>query len=138
MQIKIDFKSIIILFLLGFCIFFFSMWYLKGTGYKKDYKKLELEFQNLQKTRDSLEKVNTNLKNNFNKIQSDVNIRNKEIKKIEMELDKTKKDLSISNDEVLKNKKYIEETKIKIEKLKKNPIKREDDDLIKSLKEKLK
>jgi chromosome segregation ATPase len=114
------------------------MWYLKGTGYKKDYKKLELEFQNLQKTRDSLEKVNTNLKNNFNKIQSDVNIRNKEIKKIEMELDKTKKDLSISNDEVLKNKKYIEETKIKIEKLKKNPIKREDDDLIKSLKEKLK
>ncbi len=138
MQIKIDFKSILILFLLGFCIFFFSMWYLKGTGYKKDYKKLELEFQNLQKTKDSLEKVNTNLKNNFNKIQSDINIRNKEIKKIEMELDKTKKDLSISNDEVLKNKKYIEETKKKIEKLKKSPIKREDDDLIKSLKEKLK
>lgn len=138
MQIKLDFKSILILFLLGFCIFFFSMWYLKGTGYKKDYKILEQKFENIQKTRDSLENVNIKLKLDFNRIQKNVNDRDKEIYKIEVELKRIKIDLEKSNTELNQNKKDLEETKKKIQKLKKDPIKREEDDLIKSLKEKLK
>ena len=61
MNLKLDLKSILILFLLGFCLFFFSMWYLKGTGYKKEYKQLEQKFEKLQQTRDSLDKVNLKL-----------------------------------------------------------------------------
>lgn len=138
MKLQLDLKSILILFLLGICIIFFSLWFLKGSGYKKEYKKLELEFKRLQETRDSLEKVNFNLKKDFEKIQADINIRDKRIKEVEEELEKTKKDLTKANGELSKNKKDLEETRRKIEKLKKEPIKREDQDLINSLKEKLK
>lgn len=138
MKLQLDLKSILILFLLGICIIFFSLWFLKGSGYKKEYKKLELEFQRLQETRDSLEKVNINLKKDFEKIQTDINIRDKKIKDVEKELEKTKKDLVNTNTQLSNNKKDLEETRKKIEKLKKEPIKREDQDLINSLKEKLK
>jgi chromosome segregation ATPase len=138
MKIQLDFKSILILFLLGFCIFFFSMWYLKSTGYKKEYKILEQKFQQIQQTRDSLVKENIKLKLDFDKIQKNIDSRNREISKIESELKKVKSDLSKSNSELNQNKKDLEETKKKINELKKNPIKRNDDNLIKSLKEKLK
>jgi chromosome segregation ATPase len=138
MKIQLDFKSILILVFLGISILFFSMWFLKGTGYKKEFKKLELEFQKLQKTRDSLEAVNIKLKIDFEKIQQKIDERNLEIKKVEYELVKVKKDLNSSNNQLQKNKKDLEETRKKIEKLKKDPIKREGEDLINSLKEKLK
>ena len=138
MKIQLDFKSILILVFLGISILFFSMWFLKGTGYKKEFKKLELEFQKLQKTRDSLEAVNIKLKIDFEKIQQKIDERNLEIKKVEYELVKVKKDLNSSNNKLKKNKKDLEETRKKIEKLKKDPIKREGEDLINSLKEKLK
>lgn len=138
MKIQLDIKSILILVFLGISILFFSMWFLKGTGYKKEFKKLELEYQKLQKTRDSLETINIKLKSDFKKIQNKIDERNTEIRKIESELNKVKKELISANTELQKNKKDLDETKKKIEKLKKDPIKREDDLLIKSLKEKLK
>jgi len=138
MKIQLDFKSILILVFLGISILFFSMWFLKGTGYKKEFKKLELEFQKLQKTRDSLEAVNIKLKIDFEKIQQKIDERNLEIKKVEYELVKVKKDLKSSNNQLQKNKKDLDETRKKLEKLKKDPIKREGEDLINSLKEKLK
>ena len=53
MNFKINLQTIIMFILLGFSILFFSMWFLKGTGYKKEYKKLEQEFQKIQKIRES-------------------------------------------------------------------------------------
>ncbi len=113
MKIQLDFKSILILVFLGISILFFSMWFLKGTGYKKEFKKLELEFQKLQKTRDSLEAVNIKLKIDFEKIQQKIDERNLEIKKVEYELVKVKKDLNSSNNQLQKNKKDLEETRKK-------------------------
>lgn len=138
MNLKLDLKSIVILFLMSFGILFFSLWYLKGSGYKKEYKILEEKFEKLQHTRDSLLLVNLKLKSDFDKIQKDIEDRDLKISKIENDLKKVKNDLNSANIELIQNKKDLEETKKKIDKLKKNPIKREDDDLIKSLKEKLK
>jgi chromosome segregation ATPase len=135
---KIDIKSIFILILLGFSIFFFSMWFLKGTGYKKEYKKLEKEFEKVQKSRDSLNLLNIRLKSDFVEIGKKIRERDSLIKIVEAELKKKKEELKSSKDEVSIWKNQHSQTKKKIEELKKNPIKREDDELIKSLKEKLK
>ena len=60
------------------------------------------------------------------------------IEKNEKELLKTKFELKEAKKEVSKLQSDYQQTKNKIEKLKNDPIKREDDDLIKSLIEKLK
>jgi len=138
MQIKLDAKSIIILLLAVFSILFFSLWFLKGTGYKKEYKKLEQEFDRLQKSRDSLKTINIKLKKDFDIIEIEVKKRDSLIKIVEKELIKTKQELKEAKKEVAKWQFDFNKTKKKIEDLKKNPIKREDEDLIQSLSEKLK
>jgi len=133
-----DIKTIFILVLLGFCFFFFSLWYLKGTGYKKEYKRLEIKFNDLQKSRDSLKSINKKLESDYNKLESQVKLREFYISKLESDIEKTKSELKSAKSEVSRFKLDWIATKKKIENLKKNPIKREDDQLIKSLKEKLK
>ena len=82
MKVRLDLKSIVIISLAVVCLLFFSLWFLKGTGSKKELNK--------------------------------------------------------ANSELSRNKKDLDETKKKIEDLKKSPIKREGEDLLNSLKEKLK
>lgn len=134
---KLDIKTLLILFLSFFCIFFFSIWYLKVSD-TKEYKILEQKFEKIQKTRDSLVMINLKLKSDFDKIQKEIDKRDNQIAKNELEILNLKKDLKEAKSDLSNNKRDLEETKKKIENLKKNPIKREDDDLIKSLKEKLK
>lgn len=138
MQVRLDLKSIVIISLAVVCVLFFSLWFLKGTGYKKEFKLLEQQYKNLQHTRDSLEKVNLKLKSDFDETQKIINQRNVKIKEIENELSKSKVQLNKANSELNRNKKDLEDTKKKIESLKKEPIKREGEDLLNSLKEKLK
>jgi hypothetical protein len=135
---KLDIKTLLILFLSFFCIFFFSIWYLKGSDTKKEYKILEQKFEKIQKTRDSLVMINLKLKSDFDKMQKEIDKRDNQIAKNELEILNLKKDLKEAKSDLSNKKRDLEETKKKIENLKKNPIKREDDDLIKSLKEKLK
>lgn len=138
MNFKLSIQNIIMLFLVGFCIFFFSMWFLKGTGYKKDYKKLEQEFQRIQKIRDSLQDVNIILKKDFDKREIEIKKRDSLIRVVEKELIKTKSELKEAKKDVARWQSDYQNTKKKIEQLKKDPIKREDEDLLKSLSEKLK
>ena len=133
----LDLKSMIILFFAIISILFFSLWFLKGTGYKKEFKLLEKNFIKLQKTRDSIAKVNSVLKINFNKTQELILSREKKILLVEEELKKSKIELIKSNDELKKNELTWEENKRGIQNLKKNPIKREGQELINSLQEKL-
>ena len=133
----LDLKSMIILFFAIISILFFSLWFLKGTGYKKEFKLLEKNFIKLQKTRDSIAKVNSVLKINFNKTQELILSRDKKILLVEEELKKSKIELIKSNDELKKNELTWEENKRGIQNLKKNPIKREGQELINSLQEKL-
>ena len=133
----LDLKSMIILFFAIISILFFSLWFLKGTGYKKEFKLLEKNFIKLQKTRDSIAKVISVLKINFNKTQELILSRDKKILLVEEELKKSKIELIKSNDELKKNELTWEENKRGIQNLKKNPIKREGQELINSLQEKL-
>lgn len=139
MSVKIDLKTGIILLLLVFCVLFFSMWYLKSDGIqsKKEIKRLELEFNKIQKTRDSLNLVNTELKGDFAKLQKKIDLTEKSIKLLEYQLDLSQREVQSSKLEVIDMKRDLEKTKKKIEELKKNPIKREDENLIESLKQKL-
>ena len=77
------------------------------------------------------------IKIDFNKKQAEIDNRDIKIKQIESELAKTKQDLTAAKDKVKEMKRDLDETKKKIEDLQKNPIKREGDDLINSLKEKI-
>jgi chromosome segregation ATPase len=133
-----DVKTIFILVLLGFCLFFFSLWYFKGTGYKKEYKRLEIEFKKLQNNRDSLYLINNKLEKEYNSLEKKIKLREIYISKLESDIEKTKLELRSAKSEVSRFKSEWVLTKKRIEDLKKNPIKREDDQLIKSLKEKLK
>lgn len=138
MNFKLSIQNIVTGLLLVFCILFFSMWFLKGTGYKKEYKKLEQEFERIQKVRDSLKLVNIKLKSDFDKREIEIKKRDSLIRIVEKELAKTKSELKLAKKDVSKWQSDYQQTKKKIENLKKDPIKREDEDLIESLSEKLK
>jgi chromosome segregation ATPase len=135
---KLDNKSILILILLGISIVFGYLWFFKASDVKDQLKDLERANKNIQLERDSLRNENKILVVKFNDIQKDIDERDSRIKEIEYKLSKTKSDLVIANDKANRNQKELEITRNKIKELKKNPIKRGDDDLIKSLKEKLK
>lgn len=135
---RLDVKWIAILVLTGACILFFGMWYFKGSDTKDRIKQLEAENLRIEKVRDSLYIANKNLSIEFDKVQKSINDRDAKIKEIEEKLLKSKKDLEIANAKVNGYKKDLAETKKKIDELKKEPIKRNDEDLINSLKEKLK
>lgn len=133
----LDLKSMIILFFVIISVLFFSLWYLKGTGYKKEFKLLEKNFVKLQKTRDSLTRVNKALETNFDKTQKLILIRDKKILQVEEELGRSKIELIKAGDELKRNERSREQNKRSIQNLKNNPLKREDQELINSLKEKL-
>lgn len=133
----LDLKSMIILFFVIISVLFFSLWYLKGTGYKKEFKLLEKNFVKLQKTRDSLTKVNKSLERNFDRTQKLILIRDKKILQVEEELGRSKIELLKASDELKRNERSREQNKREIQNLKNNPLKREDQELINSLKEKL-
>lgn len=135
---NLDVKSISILVLTGACILFFGMWYFKGSDTKYRLKQLESENLRIEKLRDSLDIANKNLSIEFDKLQKSINDRDDKIKEIEENLLKSKKELEIANAKLNGYKKDLIETKNKIDELKKEPIKRNDEDLINSLKEKLK
>lgn len=133
----LDLKSMIILFFVIISVLFFSLWYLKGTGYKKEFKLLEKNFVKLQKTRDSLTKVNKSLEGNFDRTQKLILIRDKKILQVEEELGRSKIELLKASDELKRNERSREQNKREIQNLKNRPLKREDQELINSLKEKL-
>lgn len=133
----LDLKSMIILFFVIISVLFFSLWYLKGTGYKKEFKLLEKNFVKLQKTRDSLTKVNKSLERNFDRTQKLILIRDKKILQVEEELGRSKIELLKASDELKRNERSREQNKREIQNLKNRPLKREDQELINSLKEKL-
>lgn len=135
---KLDVKWIAILILTGACILFFGMWYFKGSDTKDRLKQLEAENLRIENIRDSLDIANKNLSIEFDKAQKSINDRDVKIKEIEEKLLKSKKDLEVANAKVNSYKKDLAETKKKIDELKKEPIKRNDEDLINSFKEKLK
>ena len=103
-----------------------------------DYNNIEKINRNLQSSRDSLIMVNRKLDNNFNSIQDSINKRDIIILKLNNDLASAQNDLDNSMKELNRLKSQSRDTEKKIDNLVKNPIIRSDEDLIKSLKNKLK
>jgi chromosome segregation ATPase len=136
---NLNVKSIAIAVIIGLSLAFFSSWYFGGNNdYKTKIKSLESDESKMQLERDSLYKVNNTLKIGFNSLQDSVNNYQIKINSTESELKQTKIDLSDANKKVTLNQQQLDATDKKIDFLSKNPIKREDDVLLNSLKEKLK
>lgn len=113
---------------------------LRSCGGVKDdkYSKLENENLKLQKFRYSLLVENTNLKNTFQVMQDGIDKRHDSIISILSDLKKIEFDLKKQKDRISQLEQEKKDVERRINDLMKNPIKRDDDDLIKSLKNKLK
>lgn len=135
---KLDAHSILTLALLVLCILFGTMWYFSdGTDYKNKLKEADKKISLIEKSRDSLKLVNKDLEKKYFNLDKTIKERDKKIKQVEAELAQSKKELAVALLDLEKKKKEYDDSKKRIKKLRENPIIREDDDLINSLKEKL-
>lgn len=136
---KIDFKNILIISLLGLVLFFGYSWFFGDkSDYKEKVKQLEAEYKALEKEKnlvdsqiikikekyDSLDVIDKKLQNDISKLESD-------IKKAELEAKNSKNKL-------LELKGELSETRKKIEEFKSNPPNRTGDALLESIKNKTK
>lgn len=135
---KISINNLINIALILLCLFFGTLWYMQGSGYKKKLKEADKRIEAVEKVRDSLKLVNKKLTKDYIDIQKSISDRDKKIKTIEKELELSRKNLNLALADAEKKRKEMEESKRRIKKLKDNPIKREGDDLINSLIDKLK
>jgi hypothetical protein len=134
-----NFKKISSLILLGILAISLFLNVRSCTKIDKDkYKHLEDVNKSLLCSRDSLIIINKSLKRDFSSLQDSIDKRNVLIFKLKVDLLKSDKRLKSANDEVNRLQKEKKDTDKKIEDLLKNPIRRNDDDLINSLKNKLK
>lgn len=136
MKISLNNIFTIILIIIGFV--FASMWHFKETDYKKKLKESDKKILEIEKIRDSLKLCNKKLEMDFIEIQNSMFIRDKKIELTEEELRIIKKDLRRAEVDAELKRERAEESKKRIKKLKENPIKREGDELINSISEKLK
>jgi hypothetical protein len=133
---KLDLKTLALSVVTLLFIIFFSIWFFKGSGYKKQIKELKEKNRQIELIRDSLKLVNIKLEKDFNVIDKRMKKRNLEIKKIEGDLKKSKGEVNKLTNKLNYEHSQLEESKKKIDDLKKHPIKREGQDLINSLKSK--
>lgn len=129
-------SSLILLFVLILSLFL----NIRGCTHidKDKYKLLENTNKSLQCSRDSLIKINKSLQVNLNVLQDSINKRTKVINGLKNDLIKSDLKLDKANKQVGILEKEKRDTDKKIEDLLKNPIRRTDDDLINSLKNKVK
>jgi hypothetical protein len=134
-----NFKKISSLILLGILVISLFLNVRSCTKIDKDkYKHLEDVNKSLQTSRDSLIRINKALKRDFTLLQDSIDRRNEVIIKLKGDLVQSGKRLELANSEVDRLVKEKKDTDKKIADLLKNPIKRNDDDLINSLKNKVK
>lgn len=133
---KIDFKTILIIFLFGLFFVFFTMYMVSGENHKKEIKNLEKQNKELQNKKEILE---TEFKSIMECVKED-SIRivklNQELNIINKKLENKKNELKNAQSELKLNKENFLKTKREIEKLENNPIKRTGSELLKSIKEK--
>lgn len=134
-----NFKKISSLILLGILAISLFLNVRSCTKIDKDkYKQLEDANKSLQTSRDSLVRINKSLKKDFISLQDSIDKRNVIIVKLKGDLVQSDKRLKSANAEVDRLEKEKKDTDKKIADLLKNPIRRNDDDLINSLKNKVK
>ena len=136
---KLDFKSIIILILLGLTLIFGYNWYLKGDdGIKEKLKELQSRYDEIEKEK---EESNKRLKENAFIIDSLVlsdSINNLKISTLEFNVSEAEKRANKIAKDLGKIHRELEITRNKIKEFKENPPNRTGDDLLNSIKNKTK
>ena len=136
---KFDIKNTIILILLIVSLLFGYKWFIESdSGSKERVKQLEKEFTELENKKKLTDLEINKWKSKFDTLQKEGDILKQENIKLEAETKKAEQEASKSKSNLDKLRLEMIETKNKIEKLKKNPIKRTGDDLLQSIKNKTK
>lgn len=134
---KIDFSRLLFYIVLAGLLvsLFFNF-----RGYERDSLFQEMEQKNLslEKVRDSLKAENERLEIEFDERQKAIEKRSDSIAALRALLDAAKKDVAKYKGRADKAARDLAETNKKIEYLRSNPIKRDDEELIDSFKNKLK
>jgi len=133
---KIDLKKTLLYFI-GACLLVSLFLNIKGCN-RESFEKLEEKNRLLEKTRDSLRYANQSLKKDFVKIQDVIDKRDIRIIELQIEIDNNRRDIIFYKKQADQFSKDLKETNRKLDNLRKNPIKRDDDELIDSFKNKLK
>lgn len=133
---KIDLKKI--LFYAICALLAFSLLLNIKSCDREPFEKLEKKNQELEKTRDSLRYANQNLKKEFIEIQAAIDKRDAQIMDLQIKADAARREAALYKGKADRAAKDLAETNRKIDDLRKNPVKREDDELIDSFKNKFK
>lgn len=132
---KFDIKSWLIIVLLVAVIVFGGMWYFKkDEGSVQRVKDLEKEIVNIQKQKHDIDLVLVALKNNQAIIEKEISDKTAQLLIMEKENARLSGQVTISKQNLDALRKKLKETQDKIDELTKNPVKREGDDLLNSLK----
>jgi chromosome segregation ATPase len=140
MKINLDYKSILIVFFIGFTIFFGFKWYFSigdNDFYKSQVKELRKENKELQTRRDSLSKENIILSSKLDSIITKDSILSNEIEILSKDIEEYKKRSKISLRELNDIKKKLKESENKIKDFINNPPTKTEDEIIESLKKQL-
>jgi septal ring factor EnvC (AmiA/AmiB activator) len=133
---KYDIKNIIILILL-FVVGFLGYTWLNSGESKEKIKQIEKEIKDIQIKRDSIQMENNKLKIQYNQLlQEDKNLQTI-LAQIEEENKRLNKEVEKSKKALFDFKSKFDYTRNKIDDIKKNPINRQDDELVNSLKNKI-
>lgn len=141
MNIQIDSKSILIILLLAFSLFFGYKWYFSMSDrkeWKDKVEQLNKENKALIDKRDSLQSSLNDLKIIYDDIVVKDSLLQIQISDLEKDIIDSKNKANRSVKELNKIKQELEENKRRIEELINNPIDKTDNELIESLKNKLK
>jgi len=141
MNIQIYSKSILIILLLAFSLFFGYKWYFSMSDrkeWKDKVEQLNKENKDLIDKRDSLQSSLNDLKIIYDDIVVKDSLLQIQISDLEKDIIDSKNKANRSVKELNKIKQELEENKRRIEELINNPIDKTDNKLIESLKNKLK
>lgn len=136
---KLDFKSILILILLGFALFFGYKWYFTdNSDYKNQIKELEKQYQILEDEKKQNKLIIERYKVELDSIMVQDSLNIIKISELEGRVYDAERNAENSKKEFDKLQKQLEETRKKIEEFKKNPPNRTGDALLESIKNKTK
>ena len=137
---KFDLKNILILILIIISSFSVWKWMTKVDDSKSQerIKQLEDEFRKLEIRKDSVDNNIKTLELEFEKLELKDSLLREENKKLSQEAKQAEIEAKVWKTKLQTSQKQQEETKSKIKQLGKNPIKREGNDLLESLKNKTK
>ena len=134
---KIDIKTLSIILLLIMSLILGLGWLNSDTSSKKLIDKIEKDNKEIEIEKGKLLKEIKKLDTNIEKVTKDIQEKDDKIKKLEISLKEYDSKLLQNNSELKKEKIKRSETLKKIEEMEKNPIKKEGNHLIESIKEKV-